>query len=384
MDKTADPPVQGDIWEAHLASWAARGCTSRGRVHGEPEHPYRSIYQRDRDRIIHSTAFRRLEYKTQVFVNHEGDHYRTRLTHTLEVAQIGRTLARALHLNEDLTEAIALAHDLGHTPFGHSGEDALNGLMAEFGGFEHNAQGLRVVDHLESRYPDFPGLNLSYEVREGFASHSTRHDFPRAREGFPEDERPTLEAQLVEVADEIAYDNHDLDDGLSSGLLDEEEVRKLAIWKRAMTPEAEGLPRRLRWSQTIRRLINLEATDVIEESRRRLDEAGIGSLDDVRRHPARLVGTGAELTAMKDELETFLQANLYNHYAVRRMANKAQRFLREMFELYANDPHMLPARMRGEIDRWGLERTVADYIAGMTDRFAQEEYQRLFHPFERM
>ncbi|MBN1257506.1 MAG: deoxyguanosinetriphosphate triphosphohydrolase [Planctomycetes bacterium] len=373
--------------EETLAPYAARSATSRGRVHPEEEHAFRGVYQRDRDRVIHSTAFRRLEYKTQVFVNHEGDHYRTRLTHTLEVSQISRSLARALRLNEDLTEAIALAHDLGHTPFGHSGEDALNELMAEHGGFEHNAQGLRVVDLLECRYPDFPGINPSYEVRESFAAHNTRHDSPSMMPEFASGLRPTLEAQLVAIADEIAYDNHDLDDGLASGILDEAEVRELAIWQSVTQKQKnqdKDLPPRLRWSGAIRRLINLEVTDVIDESTRRITVAGIKDIEEVRTHPGSLIAASPKLKAMKDELERFLYAKFYDYYTVRRMAARAKVFLTEMFHAYVADPRILPPDHQKTIARDGLERTIADYIAGMTDRFAQQEYRRLFSPFERM
>ncbi|MFH0912010.1 MAG: deoxyguanosinetriphosphate triphosphohydrolase [Planctomycetota bacterium] len=372
--------------EARPLACAMQPARSRGRAHPEEEHPYRDAFQRDRDRIVHSTAFRRLEYKTQVFVNYEGDHYRTRLTHTLEVAQIARSLARALGLNEDLTEAIALAHDLGHTPFGHSGEDTLSALMKDHGGFEHNAQGLRVADLLEHRYPDFLGLNLTYEVREAFATHSTRHDFPEQWADFHTDEQPTLEAQIVSVADEIAYDNHDLDDGLRSGLLREEEVGELAICRRVRESRRwrEGkLAPPLRWAQIIRGLIDLEVTDVIVQSRRNLKEAGIRSVEDVRRHSSRLLQPSGELSAMKTELEDFLLERFYNSFTVRRMSNKACAFLTELFQAYVRDPSMLPPEHQVAVEDYGVERAVCDYIAGMTDRFAQQEYRKLFHPFER-
>ncbi len=355
---------------------------SRCRVHPEAEHPYRSAFQRDRDRVIHSTAFRRLEYKTQVFVNHEGDHYRTRLTHTLEVAQISRSLARALGLNEDLTEAIALAHDLGHTPFGHAGEEALNGLMCHHGGFEHNAHGLRVVDLLERRYPDFPGLNLSFEVRESFATHSTRHEFPQPVADFPRGGMPTLEAQIVCVADEIAYDNHDLDDGLQSGVLDEADVAELRIWQTVSADQARNMDAQLRRAQAIRRLIDLEATDVIEQTRRNLDAGPVRTPAQVRDHGERLVGFSPGLAAMKDELEAFLHERFYRYFTVQRMSNKARAFLTDLFRAYVGHPGMLPHEHQAEVHAYGTERAVCDYIAGMTDRFAQQEYRRLFHPFE--
>ena len=373
--------------EQALAPWAMRSAQSRGRVHPEDEHPYRSVFQRDRDRIIHSTAFRRLEYKTQVFVNHEGDHYRTRLTHTLEVAQIARVIARALRLNECLTEAIALAHDLGHTPFGHSGEEALNELMQDHGGFEHNRHGLRVVDHLEHRYPDFPGINLSYEVREGFASHSTRHDFPRHRTDFADAGQSTLEAQVVSLADEIAYDNHDLDDGLGSGILAEGEVRELAVWKRAEElagRETAALPEGLRRALLIRKIIDLEVTSVLTETARNLRSAGISDVDGVRAHRQALAACDGEVAAMKDELEAFLAERLYSYYTVRRMAGKARAMLGRMFEAYRKDISMLPPEHQELCRREGLERAICDYIAGMTDRFAQQETRKLFHPDERV
>jgi dGTPase len=372
--------------EGQLAPCAMRSAASRGRRHDEPEHAYRTPFQRDRDRIVHSTAFRRLEYKTQVFVNHEGDHYRTRLTHTLEVAQIARSLARALGLNEDLTEAVALAHDLGHTPFGHAGEEALNLLMAKHGGFEHNAHGLRVVDELEHRYPAFAGLNLTEEVRESFLTHSTRHDTPVRGGDAAVPGHASLEAQLVAVADEIAYDNHDLDDGLSSGILGEGDVGALGIWQRVADPQAAelaALPPRMRWAQVIRRLIDLEVTDVIEETRRRIATAGVESAAAVQAHPQRLVGFSPELVALKDELEAFLYERFYQHYTVRRMMNKATAFLTEMFGAYLADPRMLPPEHQAAAETYGAERAVCDYVAGMTDRFAQQEYRRLFHPFER-
>ena len=372
--------------EAGLASYAVRSADSLGRRHPEPEHPFRTPFQRDRDRIIHSTAFRRLQYKTQVFVNHDGDHYRTRLTHTLEVMQIARTLARALTLNEDLAEAVALAHDLGHTPFGHSGEEALNAFMIDHGGFEHNAHGLRVVDELERRYPSFAGINLTYEVREGFARHSTRHEFPRAEPEFPRGIMAPIESQLVVLADEIAYDNHDLDDGLRSGILHLSDVQRLAVWRRAEEAcgaDLVGLPDEQACACIIRRLIDLEVLDVIETTRANIRRGRIKTLKHVRNAPAPSASFSPEIQSLKDELEEFLTTNLYRYYTVARMSAKSRRFLAEMFRAYCDTPQMLPPEFQAGIERWGLERSVCDYIAGMTDRYAQDEYLRLFQPFER-
>ncbi len=372
--------------EETLAPYAARAAESRGRRHEEPAHPFRPLYQRDRDRIVHSTAFRRLEYKTQVFVNHEGDHYRTRLTHTLEVAQIGRTLARALGLNEDLTEAIALAHDLGHTPFGHSGEEALNLLMAGHGGFEHNVQGLRVVDVLEKRYPRFPGLNLSYEVREAFVRHSTRWDHPTLTHEFDPDEGALLEVQVTLLADEIAYDNHDIDDGLFSGILLESDLRELALWRRAMDiigEEYGRMPPPMRRASGVRALINLLATDVVETTRENLRRMGIRSLAEVRAATGPIVTNSGALRREKEELERFLHEAFYRNYRVVRMAEKAQAFLRELFTAFAQEPKLLPTDFQAAIRESSLPRVVCDYIAGMTDRFAEQEYNALFQPFVR-
>lgn len=372
--------------EAGLAPYAASSATSRGRRYPEPEHPYRSMYQRDRDRIIHSVAFRRLEYKTQVFVNREGDHFRTRLTHTLEVAQISRSIARALRLNEDLTEAIALAHDLGHTPYGHSGEEELNRLMEGRGGFDHNSQGLRVVDLLERRYRNFPGLNLSYEVREAFVRHHPPYDAPATVAEFDPHEGAPLETQITVLADEIAYDNHDIDDGLSSGILSEEEVASLPIWQHAIReapPGHEDLDPELRRAEGVRRLINLLVTDAITTTQKRIQEMGIGSFAEVRACRMPIVTLSPDVAEMKRELEAFLLRRFYQHHRVTRMAKKAQRFLREMFLAYIEDPALLPPAHRRRTEREDLYRVVADYIAGMTDRFAEQEYRMLFHPFEK-
>jgi len=369
-----------------LAPYAAHSAGSRGRRYPEPEHPYRACYQRDRDRIIHSTAFRRLEYKTQVFVNHEGDYYRTRLTHTLEVAQIARTIARALNLNEDLAEAIALAHDVGHTPFGHSGEDALRELMAEHGGFEHNLHGLRVVDLLERRYVQFPGLNLTYEVREGMAKHHTRYDHPLPGD-FADDLQPTPEAQVVEAADSIAYDSHDLDDALKAGLVEDADLAGVTLWELAQERaerEFGPLGPDSRRVHVVRFLINLEVTALLEEACSNLEEARVTSLAEVRQAGRPLVGFDETTRERRRELQQFLMVHVYQHYRVIRMASKARRFIEELFAAYVQNPGQLPDSALERVEEEGLHRAVCDYIAGMTDRYAQDEYLKLFAPFERV
>ncbi len=372
--------------ERILAPYAAKSGSSRGRVYPEEEHPYRTVFQRDRDRIVHSAAFRRLEYKTQVFVNHEGDYYRTRLTHTMEMSQIGRSIGRALRLNEDLIEAVALAHDLGHTPFGHSGEEALDSLMKEHGGFEHNRQSLRVVDKLEKRYPDFPGLNLSYEVRESLLKHSTPYDHP-SFSAFNPEEAPLLEAQVVDVADSIAYDTHDLDDGLTAGILTEEQLREVDLWCEAyekMRARYGDIQGKERIYQTVRMLINIMVTDLIETTVQEIASRGISSLEDVRSKGHNVVVFSKEMQHKKEQLEEFLFKNMYRHYRVARMARKARRFIEEMFNEYLREPDQLPPEYQKWAEEEGLHRSICDYIAGMTDRFAQDEYKRLFHPFERV
>jgi len=369
-----------------LSPYAALSATSRGRRFPEKEHAFRTAYQRDRDRIIHSTAFRRLEYKTQVFVNHEGDHHRTRLTHSLEAAQISRTIARALRLNEDLTEAVTLAHDLGHPPFGHSGEDAINELMGDYGGFEHNLQALRLVDLLEHRYPGFDGLNLTAEVREGIVKHS-----PRYREAAPAEfmdgAEPVIEAQIVDLADEIAYTNHDLEDGLSSKILELDRLEEVEVWKEhfgAATASYPGETPRLRVRIAIRGIINTLTTDLIRRTLENLDAHGVQSLDDVRRAGRRLVEFTPEVEQKKARLKQYLFANLYRHYRVVRMAEKAQRVVRELFDAYTSNSQQLPPHVQARIPEEGLHRVVCDYIAGMTDRFALGEHQKLFDPHQRV
>ncbi len=365
----------------HLSPYAAKSRESRGRAHAEAEHPYRTAFQRDRDRVIHTTAFRRLEYKTQVFVNYEGDYYRTRLTHSIETAQIARTMARALGLNEDLTEAISLAHDLGHTPFGHSGELALHELMQAHGGFNHNSQSLRIVEQLERRYTSFPGLNLTWEVREGIVKHVTEYDAADAA-GYDADKRASLEAQLVNAADEIAYTTHDLDDGLRSDLIRPNDLGDMRIW--AQTLEALAVRpddfTDVTRHQVVRYLINLEVSDVIQSVDSRLQELNIRSPADVHAAPCNLVGFSATMQSLNRELKGFLLERLYRHHRVMRMQVKAQRMIRQLFEAYLSEPRQLPLEVQARFADEGPERVVCDYIAGMTDRFAIQEYQSLFDP----
>jgi dGTPase len=369
-----------------LASYAASSAASRGRRYPEPEHSFRTAYQRDRDRIIHCTAFRRLEYKTQVFVNHEGDHYRTRLTHSLEAAQIARTIARRLRLNEDLTEAVTLAHDLGHTPFGHSGEEAMNELMREHGGFEHNLQALRIVDRLEKRYPGFAGLNLTFEVREGIFKHSPRHRQEGPAE-FLDGKEPVLEAQIVDLADEVAYNNHDLEDGLYSQILKLDGLGDVELWKEHYAAARQAAPGEedvIYIRMTIRRIINLLATDLIRTTEENLEAARIGSLEDVRAADRRLVGFSPEVAGKQLALKRYLFENLYRHYRVNRMAQKAKRTVTELFRAYLETPQQLPPHFQQRIPEEGVHRVTCDYIAGMTDRFALDEYRKLFDPLERV
>jgi dGTPase len=380
------PPPDPDA----LASYAASDATSRGRVHAEPSHPFRGEYQRDRDRVLHSGAFRRLVYKTQVFINHEGDLYRTRLTHSLEVAQIGRTVARRLRLNEDLVEAISLAHDLGHTPFGHAGQDALNDCMADFGGFEHNLQSLRVVDQLEDRYAAFPGLNLSFETREGILKHCSK---TKARalgdvgQRFLQRSQPGLEAQLANIADEIAYNNHDVDDGLRSGLITEAELYAVELFRRHHAAVVRRYPlagRRPVIQETIRAMINEVVTDLVENTAANLKRARLREPDDVRRAGRGLVALSPAMAGQHLELKRFLRRKLYAHTRVKRATGAAQRQLKALFRHYLRHPKALPrehaARARVmalEQGNPGRARVVADYVAGMTDRFALAAWERL-------
>jgi dGTPase len=371
-----------DREEELLAPYAMRTRHSRGRQHDEPPHGFRTLYQRDRDRIVHSTAFRRLMNKTQVFVTQTSDHHRTRLTHTLEVAQISRTLARQLRLNEDLAEAIALAHDLGHPPFGHAGERALAERMSPFGGFEHNRHGLRIVEALEYRYPDFPGLNLTWEVLESQAYHSKTPEAPDVAR-YRGAGQPLLEAQIVDAADSLAYDTHDIDDALSVGLITFADLETVPFWSRAL----ERVQRKHRTLSplniqvaVIRALIDWQVTDLLDNTMKMLERHGIGSTEDVRRCPAPLAQPGPEVVALKTELERFLHERVYTHYRVVRMVQKGQRMLTTMFDEFRRVPSMLPARYLERARASSTERTVCDYLAGMTDRFAQEEYIRLFLP----
>jgi dGTPase len=379
-----------------LAAYAALEEQSRGRRYAEPKPAYRSEYQRDRDRIVHSTAFRRLVYKTQVFVNHEGDLYRTRLTHSLEVAQIARTIARALKLNEVLSEAICLAHDLGHTPFGHAGQDALNECMKDFGGFEHNLQSLRVVDELEEHYADFDGLNLSFECREGILKHCSYNNailLGELGERFVKRQQPGLEAQLANFADEIAYNNHDVEDGIRAGLITVDELLAVPLFRRyhaevqARYPSLAG---RRQVYEILRRMINHLVTDLIDSSAARLEASGVRSIAEVRAHPGPLIGFSDTTRDLNHDLKAFLREQVYKHYKVRRMTAKAQRVIRELFEAFFNDPALMPDEheatgVRQESARGpaGRARAVADYIAGMTDRYAILEHRRLFEPSER-
>ncbi|HXV75481.1 MAG TPA: deoxyguanosinetriphosphate triphosphohydrolase [Candidatus Polarisedimenticolaceae bacterium] len=369
-----------------LAPYAQRSEHSRGRRHDQRGHEYRDPYQRDRDRIIHSRAFRRLEYKTQVFVNHEGDHYRTRLTHTIEVSQIGRTVARALSLNEDLVESLALSHDLGHTPFGHLGEQVLDRMLDDCGGFNHNRQTLRIVEQLEERYPQFPGLNLTWEVREGIAKHSGPIDVARAPE-FAEYEPellPPLESQSIDLVDEIAYNHHDIDDGLESGLLSLDDLADaVPLFGRPLRQarvDHPTAPARLAYGVALRAMIDGLVSDLIEHTAGTLAESGVGSVGDVREHSVALVGLSPTVTEENRQLKRYLHGHLYRHHRIERMKDKARRILVALFERYRDNPLLLPDETRSRADRDGLARTIADYIAGMTDRYAIQEYQRLFDP----
>jgi dGTPase len=362
-----------------LAPFAVKSADSRGRVHPEPEHPYRTCFQRDRDRIVHSRAFRRLEYKTQVFLYHEGDHYRNRLTHTLEAGQISRTIARALRLNEELAEAVVLAHDLGHTAFGHAGERVLDELMREEGGFDHNRQSLRIVDLLEDHYPGFRGLNLSYEAREGILKHGCHWEHPLP---VPEaTAQPALEAQVADLADEIAYTNHDLDDGLRSELLDLEQLAEVTLWREARAEVTarigEVAPRVLR-AQVIVALINRLVTDLVESTPKRVAAAAVGSVDEVRATAQRLIRFSPEIEKAKRELKCFLDRELYHHPHVVRVSERAAGILGDLFHAYREDPGRLPEHVRKRLPVDGEARAIADYVAGMTDRFAIEEHRSRF------
>jgi dGTPase len=382
LDDPYVPPDALTREERALAPWAMRTRLSKGRRHPEEPHPFRTLYPRDRDRIVHSTAFRRLMYKTQVLVAQTNDYHRTRLTHTLEVAQISRTIARQLGLNEDLTEAIALAHDLGHPPFGHAGEAVLQECMRDHGGFEHNRHGLRIVEFLEYRYADFPGLNLSWEVLEAQAYHSKQHDAPEVKELLGPGQ-PLLEAQVVDAADSLAYDTHDLDDALNVGLIAPADLGDEPFWQRAVErvlsrkrPGAEQFQ-----PTVLRALIDWQVTDLLEHTWQRLRDGRVRGVEDVRGAPGLLVAPGPEVRRLKAGLEEFLHRCVYRHPRVMRMAVKGQRILRHLFDEYRREPRLLPERYARRAEAGPLEQTVCDYLAGMTDRFAQDDYLRLFQPF---
>jgi dGTPase len=367
-----------------LAPYAMNSGESLGRQHKEKEHPYRTRFQRDRDRVIHTSAFRRLEYKTQVFVYHEGDYYRTRLTHSIEVAQITRSICKSLQLNEDLAEAIALSHDLGHPPFGHTGQSVLNKLMKEFGGFEHNRQSLRIVKLLEKRYPEFDGLNLTWEVLEGISKHSRDEENPI----FKNDANnfPSLEAQVVDFADGIAYNAHDLDDGITSNLLDLDQLRKVELWReneKLLDKKYSNLDFTLKKYQVVRSIINTLVTDFRKTTLRNAKKYQVNSADDVRKAPVLLAGFSKAVNEKNKDLKSFLFKNMYRHRKVRRMEFKAKIYLTEIFQAYLQIPELIPEKVRVN-DKFGsLERRVCDYISGMTDRYAISEYKKFFTPDEK-
>ena len=369
------------IEDSTLAPYGLRSQNTKGRAYPDEEPEHRTSFQRDRDRILHTTAFRRLEYKTQVFFNYEGDYYRTRLTHTLEVAQIGRTIARALGANEDLVEAISLAHDLGHPPFGHSGEAALARLMVEHGGFDHNKQSLRIITKLEQRYPEFPGLNLTWEVLEGIVKHESEYDISDATDYNPE-LRGHLEAQITNVADELAYTAHDLDDGLRSGMITPVMLEGITLW--------EILSRSVGWHDSelndltrhrfIRRLIGIEVSDIVQTTNQRLLDNKVNSVGELQRLPFNIIAFSEDMHRRNRQLKDFLYSNLYRHHRVVRMQVKAERIIADLFRAYCKEPDVLPQHIHRLTENFGLERTICDYIAGMTDRFAVDEYKKLYEP----
>ncbi len=370
--------------DRNLAPYGIRSRDSKGRAYPDTPPKYRTAFQRDRDRILHTTAFRRLEYKTQVFLNTEGDYYRTRLTHTLEVAQIGRTVARALGANEDLEEAICLAHDLGHAPFGHSGERILNQLMEDEGGFDHNKQSLRIVTKLERRFEDFPGLNLTWETREGIVKHETEYDESDAADYDPH-LRGHLEAQIANAADELAYSAHDLDDGLRSGLINIEWLEELEIWKTLVESIGwkGGQLNELDRKKIIRRMISIEVRDLIESTDQKIRESGAASVEELQKLDYNVITFSEKTSEMNRALKDFLFKNLYKHHRVIRMQVKAENILSDLFNAYLQNPLMLPEHIQGGIEGKGLKRAICDYIAGMTDRFAIDEHQKLFDPTRR-
>jgi dGTPase len=364
-----------------LAPYAVHASRSRGRKYPENEPDYRTCFQRDRDRILHTTAFRRLEYKTQVFINYEGDYYRTRLTHTLEVTQIGRTIARAMGANEDLVETVCMAHDLGHPPFGHAGESILNQLMQGFGGFNHNHQSYRIVTEIEQRYPQFPGLNLTWEVLEGIVKHETEYDKTDALD-FDSHLNGHLEAQITNVADELAYTSHDLDDGLRSGMITTDMLADIELWNmvaekmKVNSCQLDDLTRH----GIIRELIGLEVDSMIAHSSERLDKSGVKTLAELQSLPYTVIGFDENMQHRNRILKEFLYHNMYRNYRIVRMQKKAERVLSELFTAYRDEPLMLPLHFQNQIEQKGKEQTICDYLAGMTDRFAVDEYQKLFDP----
>jgi dGTPase len=393
MNSIVQPKIKTD--SDGLAPYATRESNSRGRRFDEPAPNTRSEFQRDRDRIVHSGAFRRLEYKTQVFVNHEGDMFRTRLTHSIEVAQIGRSIARVLGLNEALTETIALAHDLGHTPFGHAGQDILNECMRQYGGFEHNLQSLRIVDELEEKYADFNGLNLTFETREGILKHCSSHNAKKLGElgrRFLDKTQPGLEAQITNIADEIAYNNHDVDDGLRAGLISIEqlcEVRLFGEQHSAVMKKYPDLSPKRAIHEIIRRMINSQVTDFLNTTQERIQQVAPSTRDDITRHKETLVGFSDNMAEINQELKQFLRHNLYRHYRVHRMTAKAAIIIRSLFDAFFNDPLLLPPEQQANVGKLeaahgdsGRARSIADYIAGMTDRYAIREYERIFNATE--
>lgn len=370
-----------ELEDQQLAPYGVRSKDTKGRHYADDEPDYRTVFQRDRDRILHTTAFRRLEYKTQVFINYEGDYYRTRLTHTLEVTQIGRTIARALGANEDLVEAICLAHDLGHPAFGHSGEMILQSLMKDFGGFDHNKQSFRIVTFLERRYPEFPGLNLSWEVLEGMVKHETEYDVSDARDFNPE-LRGNLESQICNIADELAYTAHDLDDGLRSGMVTVPMLAGIDLWEIVCDSigwagaNLDDLTRH----RLIRRLTGMAVTDAIHATDSWLKQSAVHSVDELQRLPYNVIGFSDDMRRRNRQLKDFLYQNLYRHWRVVRMAVKAERIITDLFSAYRAEPSILPTHVLSLVEDRGLERTVCDYIAGMTDRYAIDEHRRLFDP----
>jgi dGTPase len=376
---------QARLEAERLAPYALTSQASQGRQHNENESLYRTSFQRDRDRILHTTAFRRLEYKTQVFVNFEGDYYRTRLTHTLEVAQVGRSLARALGANEDLVETIALGHDLGHPPFGHAGEHILNKLMSEHGGFEHNFQSYRILTQLEKRYPDWDGLNLTFETLEGIIKHETEYDKAKLAKGFDPTLRASLEAQIANLADEIAYNAHDLDDGLRAGLLQVEQLDALELWERVrdrLGRHGQAFSEIDR-HEAIRELIGLQINDVLAQTESQLLRYAPSTPQAIQALAHNIVGYSPEIALLIRQWKTFLYEKMYRHYRVARMSRKAERFLAGLFDEYTREPAQLPTSTQERAEKVGLYRAVTDYIAGMTDRYALQEWERLFSPFVR-